>query len=59
VTRPGGAGLVLYRQGDELWCRAEAEFEVNDNPASGRARIRPPATIRGEEFSLGVEAVLR
>jgi hypothetical protein len=59
VTRPQTPRLVLYRQGEELWCRTEGEFEVNEVPAAGRARVLPPARIRGEAFSLGVEAVLR
>ena len=55
VTRPETPRVVLYRQGEELWCRSEADFDVDDSPASGRARVQPPARIRGEEFSLGLE----
>ena len=47
--------LVLYRLGDELWCRTAGEFEVDGQPVRDRARIAFSSRIRGEGFSLALE----
>lgn len=47
--------IVLYRQGNDLWCRAQGGFEVDGKAYLGRARLGPRSTVHGEGFSFGVE----
>jgi hypothetical protein len=49
--------LVLYRQGDELWCRTSGEFEVDNQACRDRARVLLSSRVRGEGFSLALEPV--
>ena len=50
--------FVLFRQGDELWCRTACEFEVDGQPCRDRARLTLSSRIRGEGFSLALEPVV-
>ena len=56
VPAPGLAQpVVLYRQGDGLWCRAPGGFEVDGRPCLGRAALGPQSSVLGEEFSFSLE----
>ncbi len=47
--------VVLYRQGDSLWCRASGAFEVDGRPCQGRASLSPSSAVEGEGFSFSLE----
>lgn len=49
--------VILYRQGSELYCRAECPFEVNGQRCAGRSPIAPGSQVEGEDFSFSLEAV--
>jgi hypothetical protein len=49
--------VMLYRQGDELWCRTDGGFEVDGLPCQGRDRINTSSRIRGDGFNLALEPV--
>ena len=47
--------IVLFRQGDELWCRTDGGFEVDGQPCQNRSRVTVSSRIRGDGFSLALE----
>ncbi|HWE37988.1 MAG TPA: topoisomerase DNA-binding C4 zinc finger domain-containing protein [Isosphaeraceae bacterium] len=47
--------VVLYRQGQSLWCRAPGAFEVDGKPAVGRAALTHKSNVLGEGFSFSLE----
>jgi hypothetical protein len=49
------APVVLYRQGQELWCKAPGEFEVDGRPRVGRSALSPRSNVMGEGFSFSLE----
>jgi hypothetical protein len=53
--RDAASDVVLYRQGDELWCRATGKMQVDGTPVSERARLAARSQVVGEDFSLSVE----
>ena len=56
VRAPGLPGpVVLYRQGDDLWCRAPGAFEVDGRPCQARAPLAPRSSVQGEAFSFSLE----
>ena len=56
VRAPNLAGpVVLYRQGDRIWCRAAGAFEVDGKPCQARAALDPTSNVQGEGFSFSLE----
>lgn len=49
------APVVLYRQGNTLWCRAPGEFEVDGRAHAGRAALAERSSVLGEGFSFSLE----
>lgn len=49
------APVVLYRQGNELWCKAPGAFEVDGRPRVGRAPLSYRSNVMGEGFSFSLE----
>ncbi len=47
--------VVLYRQGDALWCRAKGGFEVDGRPCMSRAPLTMNSSVLGEGFSFSLE----
>jgi hypothetical protein len=46
---------MLYRQGDELWCRTAGDFEIDGQPCRDRGRLSSSSRIRAEGVSLALE----
>jgi hypothetical protein len=55
VCRPWSHDLVLFRQGDDLVCRAGAECEVDGVALQGSARLTMSSRIDGEDFAVSLE----
>lgn len=51
--------VVLYRQGDGLWCRAAGGFEVDGGACSARAPLTLQSSVLGNGFSFSLEALGR
>lgn len=49
--------LVLFRRGNELFCRCQSPVEVDGRPATGETKITFDSKISGEDFSLSLEAM--
>ncbi|MFO0960740.1 MAG: topoisomerase DNA-binding C4 zinc finger domain-containing protein [Isosphaeraceae bacterium] len=49
--------VVLYRQGDALWCRASGRFEIDGKPATARGPITLRSSVLGEGFSFSLEPI--
>jgi hypothetical protein len=47
--------VLLYRQGEELWCRTAGDFVVDSQTVCERARVGLSSRVRGEGFSLALE----
>lgn len=47
--------VVLFRQGDALWCRATGGFEVDGQPCLSRAALKPRSSVVGDGFSFSLE----
>lgn len=47
--------VVLYRQGEGLWCRASGPFAVDGRPQQGRAPLSARSNVLGESFSFSLE----
>ncbi len=59
VPAPGlGSPVVLYRQGDALWCRAPGAFDVDGKPCLSRAPLRLNSNVLGDGFSFSLEPLL-
>jgi hypothetical protein len=57
VCRDWPADVVLYRQHNELYCRAPGTFEVDGVAHRGRARVTRNSRISGDDFSFTLEEV--
>jgi tetratricopeptide (TPR) repeat protein len=57
VCRDWDDDVVLYRQEDELFCRAMDTIEVDGLVCDGRGRISCNSRVAGESFSLSLEEV--
>ena len=58
VVAPGWTReVVLFRHGDELWCRTPGGFEVDGESCHDRARVKLSSRVRGDGFSLALEPV--
>ena len=49
--------LVLFRQGEELWCRGAGELVIDGKPCDGEGRLTLDSHVSGDYFSLSLEAV--
>jgi len=49
--------VVLYRQGNALWCRASGGFEVDGRACAARAPLTLQSSVLGEGFSFSLEAL--
>jgi tetratricopeptide (TPR) repeat protein len=57
VARGWNRDVVLYRQGDELWCRTAGDFSIDDVACHDRGRLTLSSRIKGDGFSLALEPV--
>jgi hypothetical protein len=58
VSAPGLADpVVLYRQGNALWCKAAGTFEVDGRPSAARAPLTLQSSVLGEGFSFSLESL--
>jgi hypothetical protein len=57
VCRDWDDDVVLYRQDDELYCRAMDTIEVDGQMCDGRGRLSCSSHVAGEGFSLSLEEV--
>jgi hypothetical protein len=56
VVCPDWAGdVVIYRDGDQLFCRSDRSLVVDGIPQHGRAPVQMHSQITGEDFSLQLE----
>jgi hypothetical protein len=56
IASPGLASpIVLYRQGEALWCRAPGEFEVDGRSCVARAPLTMQSSVLGEGYSFSLE----
>lgn len=55
VCRDWTGDVVLYRQDDELYCRAAEAIEVDGNLCDGRGRLEANSRVVGADFSLSLE----
>ena len=57
VCREWTEDVVLYRQEDELYCRATETLEIDGKICDGRGRITSHSRIAGSEFALSLEPI--
>ena len=49
--------VVVYRQNDQLFCRADEPLSVDGVQAAGRSEIQSGARVEGEDFSFAWESL--
>ncbi len=49
--------LVLFHQGDKLFCRSRSPYEVDGQRREGRAEMDYNSRVVGEDFAVSLEAV--
>ena len=47
--------VVLYRQGNTLWCRASGSFDVDGRTCAARAPLTLQSSVLGDGFSFSLE----
>lgn len=47
--------VVLYRQGNALWCRAPGSFDVDGRTCAARAPLTMQSSVLGDGFSFSLE----
>ena len=47
--------VVLYRQGNALWCRASGSFDVDGKTCAARAPLTLQSSVLGDGFSFSLE----
>jgi hypothetical protein len=57
VCRDWKSETILYRSGQELFCRAAGTFEIDGAICKGRGRIARNSRIEGDGFSFKLEVV--
>ena len=57
VCREWKSEVILYRSGQELFCRAAGAFEIDGVVCKGRGRIARNSRIVGDGFSFNLETV--
>ncbi len=55
VCRHWDDDIVIFRQGEELHCRAEKGLEVDGQPPQNRARLGPQSRASSDEFTFSLE----
>jgi hypothetical protein len=50
--------VVVYRQNDQLFCRADEPLSVDGVQATGRSEIQSGARVEGEDFSFAWESLV-
>ena len=50
--------VVVYRQNDQLFCRADEPLSVDGVQATGRSEIQSGARVEGEDFSFAWETLV-
>lgn len=53
------ADVVLYRQDDELYCRAMNAIEIDGELCDGRGRLNSNSHVAGSDFSMSLEELDR
>ena len=51
--------VILYRAGDDLFCRTDGRFEIDGRPCKDRGRLTWNSRVVGEGFSLKLEAMVQ
>jgi len=49
--------VVLFRQGDELFCRSPGEFQIDGENRQDRGAVTLQSRISGDDFSLSLETI--
>ncbi len=57
VCRDWRQDLVLYRQGDALFCRTLQPIEIDGRPCQGQSRLTHSSRIVGDNFSVTLEEI--
>ena len=55
VCREWTRDVILFRRGDQLWCRAQGSIDVDGERFEGEARLGPNSRIEGDEFAVSLE----
>src|SRR2546423_660752 len=50
--------IVIYRQNNQLFCRADEALSVDGAPATGNSEIQSGARVEGEDFSFAWEELM-
>ena len=57
VCRNWTREVILYRDGQELYCRTSGLWEIDGVGCEGRGRITTSSRVQGEDFSFNLEAI--
>ena len=57
VCRDWSDDVVLYRQDEELFCRAAEPIEIDDVVHDGRGRVTQKSRVVGSDFALSLETI--
>ncbi len=57
VCRDWLQDVVLYRQGENLWCRTMQQVQVDGRLCDGRSRLEKSSRIVGDNFSATLEEI--
>ena len=57
VCRDWPRDVLLFREGDELFCNGGDEFELNGRLQSGQAKLSAASHVRARDFSLSIEEI--
>ncbi len=50
-----GGQVVIYRQGEAIWCRGDGEIEIDGRPCDARGQLRMPSRAAIGELSFSLE----
>lgn len=59
VCRDWESDVVLYRQDDELYCRAMDDIEIDGQLCDGQGRVNANSHVVGSDFSMSLEELDR
>lgn len=57
VCRNWTREVIVYRDGEGLFCRTPGEFTIDGRPCQGRGRISRTSRIEGDGFRLNLEPI--
>ena len=57
VCRNWTREVILYRDGQELFCRTSGPLEIDGVACEGRGRITRNSRVQGDGFSFNLEAI--